>query len=74
MHGNSDCRAGDLRLKGPEFNPCLDPMRLCFNKAAHLKHKMPKIPTGILSCVTALWGIFTQQLMSKSFTKSISRC
>ena len=29
-HGSSDGRAGELRLKRPGFNPCLDPMRLCF--------------------------------------------
>ena len=26
-HGSSGVRAGNLRLKGPKFNPCLDPMR-----------------------------------------------
>ena len=29
-HGRSDGRVGDLRSKVPGFNPCLDPMRLCF--------------------------------------------
>ena len=29
-HGSSDGRAGNSRSKGPSFNPCLDPMRLCF--------------------------------------------
>ena len=28
-HGSSDGRVGDLRLKGPGFNPQLEPMRLC---------------------------------------------
>ena len=29
-HSSSDARASDSRLKGPEFNPHQDPMRLCF--------------------------------------------
>ena len=29
-HGSSDGRAGNSESKGPGFNPCMDPMRLCF--------------------------------------------
>ena len=30
MHGSSDGREGDSRLKGPRFKPPMDPMRPAF--------------------------------------------